>query len=45
MPALLAGSILGGYFGSHIAIKKGNVWIKRAFEVITIIIGIKLILG
>ncbi|MES2406585.1 MAG: sulfite exporter TauE/SafE family protein [Pseudomonadota bacterium] len=45
MPALLAGSILGGYFGSHIAIKKGNVWIKRAFEAITIIIGIKLILG
>ena len=45
MPALLAGSILDGYFGSHIAIKKGNVWIKRAFEAITIIIGIKLILG
>ena len=45
MPALLAGSILGGYFGSHIAIKKGNLWIKRAFEVITILIGLKLVLG
>lgn len=45
MPALLAGSILGGYFGSHIAIRKGNVWIKRAFEIVTILIGLKLILG
>ncbi len=44
IPALLAGSILGGYLGSHVAIKKGNLWIKRAFEVITILIGLKLIL-
>ena len=43
MPALLAGSILGGYLGSHVAIRKGNVWIKRAFEVATILIGLKLI--
>lgn len=45
MPALLAGSILGGYAGSHIAIKKGNVWIKRSFEIITILIGLKLVTG
>lgn len=45
MPALLAGSILGGYLGSHIAIKKGNLWIKRAFEIVTILIGLKLIWG
>jgi uncharacterized membrane protein YfcA len=44
MPALLAGSILGGYLGSHVAIKKGNLWIKRSFEVVTIIIGLKLML-
>jgi uncharacterized protein len=43
MPALLAGSIVGGYFGSHIAIKKGNLWIKRSFEIVTILIGLKLI--
>ncbi|MFA5170000.1 MAG: sulfite exporter TauE/SafE family protein [Sulfuriferula sp.] len=43
MPALLAGSIIGGYLGSHIAIKKGNVWIKRSFEIVTILIGLKLI--
>lgn len=45
MPALLAGSLIGGYFGSHLAIKKGNLWIKRAFEIVTILIGIKLISG
>ena len=45
MPALLAGSILGGYLGSHLAINKGNLWIKRAFESITILIGLKLIVG
>ena len=45
MPALLAGSILGGYIGSHVAIKQGNLWIKRAFESITILIGLKLIWG
>ena len=45
MPALLAGSILGGYLGSHVAINKGNMWIKRAFESITILIGLKLIWG
>lgn len=43
MPALLAGSLLGGYVGSHFAIRKGNVWIKRAFEVVTILIGLKLL--
>ncbi|NWG39285.1 MAG: sulfite exporter TauE/SafE family protein [Hydrogenophilaceae bacterium] len=43
MLALLAGSIIGGYLGSHIAIKKGNLWIKRSFEIVTILIGLKLI--
>ncbi len=45
LPALLAGSLLGGYFGAHLAIKKGNRWIKHAFEAITLVIGIKLMLG
>ena len=45
MPALLVGSIVGGYVGSHIAIKKGNLWIKRSFEIVTILIGLKLIFG
>jgi len=41
---LLAGSFLGGYIGSHLAIQHGNRWIKRGFEVITILVGISLIL-
>ena len=45
MPALLAGSILGGYLGTHLAIAKGNTWIKRGFEITTIAIGLKLVLG
>lgn len=43
LPALLFGSLLGGYLGSHLAIKHGNRWIKRAFEAVTILISIKLI--
>ncbi len=45
VPVLLAGSLLGGYFGAHLAISKGNRWIKRAFEVIALVIGLKLIVG
>jgi len=45
IPALLAGSLLGGYFGAHLAISKGNRWIKRAFEVIALVIGLKLVIG
>ncbi len=45
LPALLAGSLLGGYAGAHLAIRKGNRWIKRAFEVITLVIGVKLMFG
>jgi len=43
VPVLLAGSLLGGYLGAHWAIAKGNRWIKRAFETITIVIGFKLL--
>lgn len=45
LPALLAGALLGGYLGSHLAITRGNLWIKRAFEITTIVIGLKLLLG
>ena len=43
LPALLLGSLLGGYIGSHLAIKHGNRWIKRSFEVVTLVISFKLI--
>ena len=45
LPALLAGSLLGGYLGAHLAIRQGNRWIKRVFETVTVLVGIKLILG
>jgi hypothetical protein len=45
IPALLLGSVLGGYLGAHFAIVKGNTLIKRSFELVTLLIGVKLILG
>ena len=45
LPALLAGSLLGGYAGAHLSIVKGNRWIKRGFEVVTILVGLKLLAG
>ena len=45
LPALLLGSLLGGYIGAHMAITKGNYWIKRVFELITVTIGLKLLLA
>ena len=45
LPALLAGSLAGGYLGAHLAIAKGNRWIKRAFEAVTIAVGLKLVVG
>ena len=43
LPALLLGSLLGGYTGAHLAIVSGNRWIKRVFELVTIAVGLKLI--
>jgi uncharacterized membrane protein YfcA len=45
LPVLLAGSLIGGYLGAHLSIKKGNRWIKRGFEAVTILVGFKLVLG
>ena len=45
LPALLLGSVIGGYLGAHLAIVKGNKVIKRAFETVTLLIGLKLIAG
>lgn len=44
LPVLLVGSLLGGYAGAHLAIAKGNRWIKRAYELITVVVGISLLL-
>ncbi|MBI5450522.1 MAG: sulfite exporter TauE/SafE family protein [Gammaproteobacteria bacterium] len=45
LPMLLIGSLVGGYVGAHLAIRHGNRFIKRAFEVMTVLVGLKLILG
>ncbi len=45
IPALLLGSFIGGYLGAHLSIVKGNRLIKRSFEVVTLLIGLKLVLG
>jgi len=43
VPVLLAGSFAGGYLGAHWAIIKGSRWIKRGFEIVTVLVGLKLI--
>jgi hypothetical protein len=45
LPALLAGSLLGGYLGAHLAIRQGNRWIKRVFVFVAVLVGLKLIAG
>lgn len=45
IPALLLGSIIGGYTGAHLSIVKGNKLVKRSFEVVTLLVGLKLIIG
>lgn len=45
IPALILGSLIGGYLGAHMAIVKGNRLIKRSYEVITLLVGLKLIIG
>jgi hypothetical protein len=45
LPALLLGSFIGGYIGAHLGIIKGNRFIKRSYEIITLLVGIKLIIA
>lgn len=45
VPVLLVASVLGGYVGAHFALLKGNKWIKRVYEIVTLVVGVKLILG
>ena len=43
LPMLLAGSIAGGYLGAHLAIAKGSQLVKRAFEVLALLMGSSLL--
>lgn len=40
---LLVGMAIGGYVGAHVALKKGDVWIKRLFVLFVIASSIKLL--
>ena len=44
LPALIAGSLIGGYLGAHLSIIKGNRFIKRVFEFTAIAVGLMLLL-
>ncbi|MFM1800211.1 MAG: hypothetical protein RLZZ117_2489 [Cyanobacteriota bacterium] len=44
LPMLLAGSVAGGYLGAHLAIAKGSLVVKRAFEVLALLMGGSLLL-
>ena len=44
LPMLLLGSLLGGYLGAHLAIAKGSRLVKRAFEVLALLMGSSLLL-
>jgi uncharacterized protein len=44
LPALVIGSLVGGFLGAHFSIIKGNRFIKRVFEITTVAVGIKLLL-
>lgn len=45
LPALILGSLIGGYAGAHLAIVRGNKLVKRTFEIVTILLGAKLLAG
>lgn len=44
LPMLLAGSIAGGYLGAHLAIARGSQVVKRAFEVLALLMGSALLI-
>ena len=43
LPILLLGSFAGGYLGAMVAIKKSNVLIKSAYQLVTLIVAYKLL--
>ncbi len=45
IPVLIIASLLGGYMGAHLGIVKGNRWIKRSFEIVCLLVGVKLMIG
>ena len=40
---LIIGTLLGSHIGSHVAIKKGDAWIKPLMIIVIVIVSIKMI--
>ncbi len=45
VPALVLGSLVGGYLGAHTSVSAGNLTIKRLYELVTVIVAVKLLVG
>ena len=43
LPILVFGSFIGGYAGAQLSISKGSRFVKRAFEALTLLMGVSLI--
>ncbi|MEC8996544.1 MAG: sulfite exporter TauE/SafE family protein [Pseudomonadota bacterium] len=43
LPALFFGSLIGGYLGAHIALSKDDKTIKNVYQIVTLVVGLKLI--
>jgi uncharacterized protein len=39
----IVGTLMGGYLGAHVAVKKGDRWVRAAFIIIAVVFGVKLI--
>jgi uncharacterized membrane protein YfcA len=44
LPMLLLGSLAGGYLGAHLTIARGSRLVKRAFELLALLMGTSLLL-
>ena len=44
LPALVTGSLLGGYLGAHLSLEKGSRMVKRAFEWLSLLMGVSLLI-
>ena len=42
---LMAGTAVGGYLGAHIAIRSGEVWVRRLFALVVLASGARLLFG
>ena len=43
LPALIIGSLIGGYIGAHWSIKQGDKIVKQAFEILAVVMGLSLL--